>query len=415
MENGDGFVEGGGIVPGPLEAQCSFRSKIGGVTGIVQEVRCLETLTYLAPIILTGCGSLSTLHRCMSPQYSIIAQWAHCDLLSHLQASIHTNTSKHAWMHIKAHQTRVKPRSQLSRNALLNEEMDALATKIIEAFPKADPFQPSIGMPTIHFHKVWITGNVKKSLYHLITRQPVKAHLEDRKVIGYGTYDMIDWISIPRARGSNHNQDLCMSKVLCNQLPALQILCRRKHFTSNKCPFCAVATEDLQHIYRCPHVARQDQWKEQLLCLAQWLQEQSTEPGLRQMLMIMLNRWHDHKSASLFRGTDLILNRAAWDQHAIGWFTFLKGFIAKSIVTTQYFQYICSFLSGTVWAAAFCKQLWTLFESLWDTRNSFYHEHLHTGERDLREALSISITNLYHQSDAIIPPQYAPFFKTPLQ
>ena len=195
----------------------------------------------------------------------------------------------------------------------------------------------------------------------------------------------------------------------CQRLSATSCLLSKSYAAENISPPINA------HFYRCPHVARQDQWKEQLLCLAQWLQEQSTEPGLRQMLMIMLNRWHDHKSALLFRGTDLILNRAAWDQHAIGWFTFLKGFIAKSIVTTQYFQYICSFLSGTVWAAAFCKQLWTLFESLWDTRNSFYHEHLHTGERDLREALSISITNLYHQSDAIIPPQYAPFFKTPLQ
>ena len=178
-----------------------------------------------------------------------------------------------------------------------------------------------------------------------------------------------------------------------------------------------MATEDLQHIYRCPHVARQDQWKEQLLRLAQWLQEQSTEPGLRQMLIIMLNRWHDHKSASLFRGIDPILNRAAWDQHAIGWFAFLKGFIAKSIVTTQhaYFQYIGSLRSGTVWAAALCKQLWTLFESLWDIWNSFYHKHLDTGEHDLCEALSISITNLYHQSDALLPLQNALFFKTPLQ
>ena len=207
----------------------------------------------------------------MPPQDSVKAPWVHCNLLGHLQASIHANTSKHAWIHVKAHQTRVKPRSQLSRNALLSEDMDALATKIMEAFLKADLFQSSMGMPTVHFHEVWITCNVKQSLYGLITRQLVQEYLEDRKVIDSGTYDMIDWISICKARGSNHNQDLRMSKVICNQLPTLQILCHRKVVTSNKCPFCAVATEDLQHIYRCPHVARQDQWKEQLLHLAQRL------------------------------------------------------------------------------------------------------------------------------------------------
>ena len=96
---------------------------------------------------------------------------------------------------------------------------------------------------------------------------------------------------------------------------------------------------------------------------------------------------------------------------------FLKGFITKSIVTTQhaYFQYIGSLQSGTVWAAALCKHLWYLFESLWDTRNSFYHEHLNTGKHDLRDALSTSITKLYHQSDTLLPTQYAPFSRTPLQ
>ena len=55
-----------------------------------------------------------------------------------------------------------------------------------------------------------------------------------------------------------------------------------------------------------------------------------------------------------------------------------------------------------------------MFESLWDTWNSYYHEHLDTGENELCEALSTSITNLYHQSDTLLSPQYAPFFKTPL-
>ena len=45
-----------------------------------------------------------------------------------------------------AHQIRKKPAAQLSRNALLNEEMDGLATcTIMEAYPKAAPFTPTIG------------------------------------------------------------------------------------------------------------------------------------------------------------------------------------------------------------------------------------------------------------------------------
>ena len=61
--------------------------------------------------------------------------------------------------------------------------MDALATKIMDAFPKADTFQSTIGMPSVYCGKVWITGNVKQTLYRLITRRQVQAYLEDKKII----------------------------------------------------------------------------------------------------------------------------------------------------------------------------------------------------------------------------------------
>ena len=86
------------------------------------------------------------------------------------------------------------------------------------------------------------------------------------------------------------------------------------------------------------------------------------------------------------------------------------------MVTTQhlYFQHIGSLRSGLVWVVSFCKQMRALFESLWDTRNSYYHEHLDTGENNLCEALKVSITTLYHKSDTLLPPHYVPFFKIPL-
>ena len=127
------FIEGGGIVPGPVEAQCSFRSEVCGVIGIVHVITHLETLTNPAPILLTGCNSLTTLYQCVAPQYSVKARWNHCDLLSHLQALIYANETNHAWMHVPAHQIRKKPASHFYRNALLNKEMNALASRIMEA------------------------------------------------------------------------------------------------------------------------------------------------------------------------------------------------------------------------------------------------------------------------------------------
>ena len=134
----------------------------------------LQTLTNPAPILLTECDSLSTLYQCAAPHYSVKARWNHCDLLSHLQASIHANETNHAWMHVPAHQIKKKPVTHLSRNALLNKEMDALASRIMETYPKAAPFRPTVRMPTVHYGKIAITGNICCSLYLHLTRKPVK-------------------------------------------------------------------------------------------------------------------------------------------------------------------------------------------------------------------------------------------------
>ena len=76
-------------------------------------------------------------------------------------------------------------------------------------------------------------------------------------------------------------------------------------------------TEDGQHIYRCSHPARKELWNEELQKVALWLQNQSTEPGIRQMIVTMLNRWHGHPNPRHYCHPDNILNGLAEDQHAI--------------------------------------------------------------------------------------------------
>ena len=185
---------------------------------------------------------------------------------------------------------------------------------------------------------------------------------------------------------------------------------------SDKCPFCKTKVEDGQHIYRCSHPVQTDQWNEELQKLALWLQNQSTEPEIRQMLVTMLQRWHKNPKPNHYCHPDKFLNKLAEDQHEIGWYALLQGFLANSIVKAQHqhFQYIGLLQSSRVWATALCRQLWSLFESMWDTCNSYYHEHCDTGEHELREALADSIAELFHHTEKALPPQYAPFFHTPL-
>ena len=74
----------------------------------------------------------------------------------------------------------------------------------------------------------------------------------------------------------------------------------------------------MQHIYRCSHPARQEQWNEELQKLAPWLQNQSIEPGIRQMLITMIQQWHQNPTPNHYRHLEKFLNKLAEDQHAIG-------------------------------------------------------------------------------------------------
>ena len=237
--------------------------------------------------------------------------------------------------------------------------MDALASQIMDAYSTAEPFRSTIGMPTVHYCKIAMTGNIHSSLYCHLMRQPVKTYLESSYIIGLGTYDSIAWEVINKARGLRHNLDMQISKLICNQLPTLQTLSRQKQVISDKCPFCKTMVEHKQHIYRCAHVVCQDQWREELQKVALWLQNQHSEPGIRQMLIMMLNQWHKNPDPNHYHHLDKILNVLTEDQHEIGWYALLQGFIAHSIVDAQHrhFQYIGLLRSDKVWVTGFCRQL----------------------------------------------------------
>ena len=173
-----------------------------------------------------------------------------------------------------------------------------IASRIMEAYTPAAAVRSTVGIPTVHYCKTAITGNICCSLYCHLTRQPVKNYLESRRINGPGTYDSIAWEAINKARGLRHNLDMQIFKLICNQLPTLQTFFCRKWVISDKCLFCKTKVKDGQHIYRCSHPVQKDQWIEELQKVALWLQNQSTEPGIWQMLIIMLHRWHKNPKPS---------------------------------------------------------------------------------------------------------------------
>ena len=109
--------------------------------------------------------------------------------------------------------------------------------------PTADRYQD--WMASLKVQGSTITGNVKRALYLHLTRTCLEKYLESKHIIGHHTYLLIFWPAICKAQGFNKNQDIRITKLICNQLPTMQILHWRKHATTDKCPY----KWRTQHIY----------------------------------------------------------------------------------------------------------------------------------------------------------------------
>ena len=110
---GTKFIEGGGIVPGPPEVQCAFRSEIGGLAGIYTITKELEDQVETHTHMITGCDSISALYPGMTPV--VKAQWAHSDLVSDLISTHQKLDTCLVWTHVFGHQHKKFPGRKLTK------------------------------------------------------------------------------------------------------------------------------------------------------------------------------------------------------------------------------------------------------------------------------------------------------------
>ena len=203
------------------------------------------------------------------------------------------------------------------------------------------PFQP------------WLRADhlMESTLYSELLSQPVSAHLEDSEVIGPISTSLVHWPSIQQACTSNWNQNLCISKVICNQLPTMQIMFWQNHATIDFCLFCWKNIETSEDLFTWTHPEKRDLWASCLMSLHIWLAATQMDPFLVSIIPTVLCWWALCPSSNPTPFTSHIptLANISADQHYIGWFAFLQGCLATSMINqqNQYFAMIGSCCSGT--------------------------------------------------------------------
>ena len=195
-----------------------------------------------------------------------------------------------------------------------------------------------------NYKVVKLAGYITKSVYLHLTRARVLQYLEDKCVIGPNTHLPICGKVIQKACSLNKNRDICISKLICNQLPTLQVLIQHKYKIDNKCPFCKTHVEDETHLFCYGHPVRTELWEELLIKLASWMQAHywpSSTPYAYHYGVLMVWGTMYPQTTPEYRPSS---QEALIEQTLIGWETFLKCFITATTVSIQvdYFTLIGS-------------------------------------------------------------------------
>jgi len=129
--DGSSWIEGGGIVPGPLTDLNSYRCELGRLLGISVGTACLKNLLPTTPhFILTACDNLEAVRKITADRYKVKTKWKSVNFISQItDVWSHQHSCKPSPQHVYGHQDD-KRTGPLTFVEHLNVRMDRLAKSL---------------------------------------------------------------------------------------------------------------------------------------------------------------------------------------------------------------------------------------------------------------------------------------------
>jgi hypothetical protein len=248
------------------------------------------------------------------------------------------------YMHVRAHQDRIKSWSQLSLEEQLNVICDELANSAVARYlaARTKPSRPEQFLPlesaAIVLDSVKLTTDVGLEVrFHLGKEEAVRFYTSPKEVtngrntggLGWTThrFNQVAWSTLDSALRSKPDMfQVWLSKQSIGICATRKNMSRIQCLLDDKCPNCLQPQETSQHLNRCPDKGRTLLFKDGINTLVLWMHEHNrTDTELAFWIEKYL----------LFRGTrsfsSLVaeggpatpsLSKAAVSQDLIGWVEF---------------------------------------------------------------------------------------------
>jgi len=166
--DGSSWIEGGGIVPGPISDLNSYRCELGGLLGIGIGTVCLKNLLPTSrQYMLTACDNLEALRKIRVARTKVKTSWKSVDFISQILDVWSQQHCQPSPQHVYGHQDD-KGMGPLTFVEHLNVRMDKLAkTLAIRSFaipPSIPPAVLHIGLGQAIIQGSLVASTFQKSL-----------------------------------------------------------------------------------------------------------------------------------------------------------------------------------------------------------------------------------------------------------
>jgi hypothetical protein len=368
-------ITGANRVPGRAEVQCSYRSELAGILGIVTVLSFLHTAYDLTGgSMIIACDNLSAGQKSLEDTGPAALSQDHHDMLRLIRDKTAKLPLTIRYQHVEGHQLKKYPGRPLDRWARVNEEMDALAKAYWHhtALEPALPEQLTGQEWTVSSHAGKLCSRLS-SLRAVITGRQLEQYWIKKGRFSRRQIDHMELRTIGKAmRRQPIHRKRFLAKFVTNQGPTGLNMERWKFWKKNNCPCCGRPKEDAQHVLECTAVAAIQAKETAFLAWEESMQQNWTSAPVLHGLRAIVNQVLFKRPVAEPSTFAPHVRQAMQAQLTIGWNQLLRGRIAKDWKIAQLHDWGTSKAArhANRWSIHLVEQCWQLTWSLWDNRNT---------------------------------------------
>ena len=381
-------IYGDNLVPGSDDIQCSHRSELTGLIGVVRHMNliCRQYNIQQGNIEL-GCDGLEAFNVASRYTYDLTTRIKHFDLVSTLHQLIKQSPLTWQFRHVKGHQDDDLSIEDIDAWGKMNITADLYAKNRLqhailhnESLPHHEPILHSI--PAINFNhfnnnryaNTNIYSHVAKTTKHLIAQASSISYWASKgKNIQQRHVNTATFLHA--ARNVPLWQRRWITKWSSGICGVGKWLHRWKDQTHSKCPRCQTDNETVEHVIHCKHVDATLIWATGVAELREWMESNDGAPDLVEIITWRLNQWRNQSGFTPIIDLDQASRMALLEQDHIGWDNFCFGMVGNLLVDMQK-EYLSRRENHTPphsWMSRLIRKVWDLQRKMWIHRNRFVH------------------------------------------